>query len=362
VAPTRSMRGVRAAIGSVVVIGALIVTPFVAQAAPVAPATPTATPTTSGEVVASLAKLAVANEKLTETFNQAQIDVKRAKRDAGRAVDDAADAADAFDGAKQALATSVASQYKSASFSRTAALLSSNSGQNYFETVQSMNILSMHQTEIARQAAAASTKATTARERAERLVAAAVAKQNEISKQRDELNTEIAKQKALLATLTAAERARFVQKTAPVATAAEITQVTTQAAAQSTPAPTAQRIVPTGKGASVAVAAALSQLGKPYVWGAGGPDSYDCSGLTMWSWAHAGVNLPHQSAEQQGMGTPVDRSQLQPGDLVFFGSPAYHVGMYVGNGMMVHAPTTGDVVKVSPLDMMSDYSGATRVS
>ncbi|MCW2539754.1 MAG: Cell wall-associated hydrolase, invasion-associated protein [Frankiales bacterium] len=352
------MRGFRAAIGSVVVVGALIVTPFVAHAAPVAPPSSTETPTTSGEVVASLAKLAIANEKLTETFNQAQIDVKRAKRDAGRAVDDADAAADDFAAAKQALASSVASQYKSASFSRTAALLSSNSGQNYFETVQSMNILSMHQTEIAREAAAASSKAKAAREHAQRLVAATVAKQDEISKQRDELGTKIAKQKTLLATLTAAERARFIQQTAPVATAAQVSQVTTQAAAQ---APTAQQIVPTGKGASTAVAAALSQLGKPYVWGAGGPDSYDCSGLTMWSWAHAGVNLPHQSAEQQGMGTPVDRSQLQPGDLVFFGSPAYHVGMYVGNGMMVHAPTTGDVVKVSPLSMMSDYSGATRV-
>jgi cell wall-associated NlpC family hydrolase len=309
-----------------------------------------------------LAKLAIANEKLTETFNQAQIDVKRAKRDASRAVKDATAAADEFDGAKKALASSVASQYKSASFSRTAALLSSNSGQNYFETVQSMNILSMHQTEIAREANASSIKAKSASDRATRLVAAAVAKQDEISKRRDQLDTEIAKQKTLLATLTAAERARFIAQTAPVATAAQVTQVTTQAAAQSTQPSTTQGIVPTGKGASVAVAAALSQLGKPYVWGAGGPDSYDCSGLTMWSWAHAGVSLPHQSAEQQGMGTPVDRSQLQPGDLVFFGSPAYHVGMYVGNGMMVHAPTTGDVVKVSPLSMMSDYSGATRVS
>jgi cell wall-associated NlpC family hydrolase len=105
----------------------------------------------------------------------------------------------------------------------------------------------------------------------------------------------------------------------------------------------------------------MSQQGKPYVWGAAGPDSYDCSGLTMWAWAQAGVSLPHQSAEQQALGTPVSQGQLQPGDLVFFGSPAYHVGMYIGNGMMVHAPTTGDVVKVSPLAYMSDYSGATRV-
>src|SRR5205807_9412848 len=98
--------------------------------------------------------------------------------------------------------------------------------------------------------------------------------------------------------------------------------------------------------AAAAVNAAMSQRGKPYVWGAAGPDSYDCSGLTMWAWGQAGVSLPHQSADQQAMLPAVDRSQLQPGDLVFFGSPAYHVGMYIGNGNMIAAPHTGDVVRI----------------
>ena len=94
---------------------------------------------------------------------------------------------------------------------------------------------------------------------------------------------------------------------------------------------------------------ACAQLGKPYVWAADGPGSYDCSGLTMAAWARGGVSLPHSSRMQAGYGTPVSRSNLQVGDLVFFYSPISHVGIYIGNGLMIHAPHTGDVVKIAPL-------------
>jgi cell wall-associated NlpC family hydrolase len=116
-----------------------------------------------------------------------------------------------------------------------------------------------------------------------------------------------------------------------------------------------------GPAAQTAINAALSQLGKPYVWGGTGPNGYDCSGLTQWAYAKAGITLPRVAAAQASYGTPVTRSQLQPGDLVFFYSPISHEGMYLGNGQMVHAPTTGDVVKISPL-LSSGYAGATRPS
>ncbi len=115
-----------------------------------------------------------------------------------------------------------------------------------------------------------------------------------------------------------------------------------------------------GPAAQKAVDAALSQRGKPYGWGDTGPDSYDCSGLTQWAYAQAGISIPRTSGAQSTFGTPVPRAQLQPGDLVFFGSPVYHVGIYIGNGMMVHAPNTGDVVKVAPIQ--AEYSGARRVA
>ena len=105
----------------------------------------------------------------------------------------------------------------------------------------------------------------------------------------------------------------------------------------------------------------MAQRGKPYVWAAEGPGSYDCFDLRLYA-AAAGISLPHSSAMQAQMGTQVSRSELQPGDLVFFCSPVSHVGMYVGNGQMVHAPTFGDVVKVASIDAMGSYSHAVRIA
>jgi cell wall-associated NlpC family hydrolase len=106
----------------------------------------------------------------------------------------------------------------------------------------------------------------------------------------------------------------------------------------------------TSPGAATAVRAALSQLGVPYRFAAASPgQAFDCSGLTLWAWAQAGVSMPHFAASQYAMFPHVPLDQLQPGDLVFFYSDLHHVGLYIGNGMMVQAPRTGDVVKISPL-------------
>ena len=100
-------------------------------------------------------------------------------------------------------------------------------------------------------------------------------------------------------------------------------------------------------GAAGAVAAALSQVGVPYVWGAASPGSgFDCSGLTKWAWGRAGVSLPHQSGQQSATVPHVPIDQAQPGDLIFYYSPIGHVGIYVGGGQMIHAPQTGSVVSV----------------
>jgi cell wall-associated NlpC family hydrolase len=111
--------------------------------------------------------------------------------------------------------------------------------------------------------------------------------------------------------------------------------------------------------AAVAVQEAYNKLGSPYSWGAAGPNSFDCSGLTMWSWGKAGVSLPHSSQSQYSSGQHVSRANLQPGDLVFFGSPIHHVGIYIGGGRMISAPQTGDVVKIQDA-FRGDYAGAVR--
>ena len=97
------------------------------------------------------------------------------------------------------------------------------------------------------------------------------------------------------------------------------------------------------------LAYACAQLGDPYRWAGDGPTTFDCSGLTLSAWRQAGVSLPHNAAMQAGYGTKVGKDALQPGDLVFFGSPIHHVGIYIGGGAMLHAPQTGDVVKIAPM-------------
>jgi len=105
----------------------------------------------------------------------------------------------------------------------------------------------------------------------------------------------------------------------------------------------------------VAVAAALSKLGSPYVWGAEGPDTFDCSGLVQWAYAQAGLSLPRLASDQYFASRPVDVSQMLPGDVLVYAyepgveSTIHHITMYIGNGQMVHAPHTGDVVRVVPV-------------
>ncbi|NYI92707.1 cell wall-associated NlpC family hydrolase [Amycolatopsis endophytica] len=114
-----------------------------------------------------------------------------------------------------------------------------------------------------------------------------------------------------------------------------------------------------GVGAN-ALRSALTQQGKPYAWGGAGPDAFDCSGLVQWAFKQAGVDLPHSSRTQSTLGTPVTQAQLQPGDLVFFYEPVSHVGIYAGDGNIVHASTSGEPVKVSPMAGMP-FHNASRI-
>src|SRR3954449_1829535 len=142
-----------------------------------------------------------------------------------------------------------------------------------------------------------------------------------------------------------------------------LTPVAAQASAPGNTAPvSAPGVAAPTAAAQIAVDTALAQLGKPYVWGGAGPDSFDCSGLTQYAYAAAGISLPHSSSMQSTIGTPVAYADLQPGDLVFFYSPVSHVGMYIGNGQMVHAGTTGDVVKVIDLAYMPGFNSARRIA
>jgi peptidoglycan DL-endopeptidase CwlO len=156
---------------------------------------------------------------------------------------------------------------------------------------------------------------------------------------------EAAKQKAALD-----DRSRQAQDLLDSLEAAQLRRLQAMQAASIEPSRSAPRIalhdVPASERAKVAVQTALDQIGDPYVYGATGPDSFDCSGLTMYAWGAAGVALSHSSSVQSTQGTPVSISSLMPGDLVFYYSPVSHVGMYIGGGQVVHAPHPGSSVEV----------------
>ena len=195
--------------------------------------------------------------------------------------------------------------------------------------------------------------------------ARALAAKERVAELRTEIETKIATQRDEVARLTAlierAERRRAARERRAAAAAAAAATAADSAPAGS-PAATATPIVPVpsagGRGA-IAVRAALAQVGKPYQWGAAGPDAFDCSGLTMYAWAQAGVSLPHSSAAQYSATSRVSTSALKPGDLLFHGSPIHHMGMYIGGGQMVEAPYTGASVRVVS-SSRSDTVGAGR--
>ncbi|MFG3495336.1 NlpC/P60 family protein [Streptomyces sp. NPDC047928] len=183
--------------------------------------------------------------------------------------------------------------------------------------------------------------------------------QAELSRQKSTIQGNLAAAEKLLARLTAAERARYQESAhSHGEDTTGRTGSDTRADRASEPRGSVQAPNPR---AAQAVAYAYGAIGKPYVWGATGPSSFDCSGLTQAAWRSAGVALPRTTYTQINAGRRVSRSELAPGDLVFFYSGLSHVGIYIGGGQMIHAPRTGSTVRIAPLDEMP-WAGATRVA
>ncbi len=187
--------------------------------------------------------------------------------------------------------------------------------------------------------------------------------QKSLTDLREQSDNKITEAKALLAKLTEEERRRIAAEEARLAKAA---QKAANAAKTATPTTTdgatsGGSAVVAGSGrAAKAVGFAKAQLGKPYSFAAAGPNAYDCSGLTSAAWRAAGVSIPRTSQTQYGAGRAVSKSELRPGDLVFYYSGISHVAMYVGGGQIIHAPHPGSNVRYASLDSMP-FAGARRV-
>jgi cell wall-associated NlpC family hydrolase len=216
--------------------------------------------------------------------------------------------------------------------SRVAAFLTSDSAAELVQQMTTLDMIAAHTNAIITDVAAAQAVAEEAQAAADQAAATAQAGLQQLQAQKAEAQAKIDAYQADFARLSAAEQAA----------------VTTAVAGRSLQAPRDLPMPPGAAGA--AIQAALAQVGDAYQHAASGPDAFDCSGLTSYAYATAGIALPHSSRAQSQLGTQVSRAELQAGDLVFFYSPISHVGLYIGNGMMVHARTYGSPVAVTSVD------------
>ncbi|MFD6285781.1 NlpC/P60 family protein [Streptomyces sp. NPDC060205] len=313
----------------------------------------------------------------TEKYNAAKEKTTKQRKRVATLLDDVAQRTEKLNSAREALGTFAAAQYRTgASAPDTASLLLADNPQDYFDQTQLMSRLTARQKqavdEYVTQRATTSKKRQEASEGLETLTTT----QSTLKTSKADVQRKLAEARELLSKLTAEEKARLAaierqkqeearRKADELARqqAADVERRRQEAATQGTGAGTG-----TGTGstagsdsasstkAAKALAFARAQIGKPYVWGASGPGSYDCSGLTQAAWKAAGVTLPRTTWDQVNTGTTVSVDNAQPGDLVFFYDDISHVGIYIGDGMMIHAPKPGAYVREESIYYMPIHS------
>jgi cell wall-associated NlpC family hydrolase len=328
-------------------VAAGVVAGLLAAAVP-AQAAPPATATEAAELVAAKGHEL---EVITEQFNDARVALEAQRATAEAAAAQLQQATAALASAQQQVRGIARSAYTGEGLNSFQALLTSDSADAFVDRMATLQLVAGHQNGLLEQAAAANVAAAQAQATEQRAAAEAQAQFDAVSAQQADLQKQVDEYRAAFNQLSAQEQAAAVTGHDDRASRSTDRE-------ESLPAGGA--VVAGSEAAQIAIDTAMAQRGKPYVWAAGGPASFDCSGLTAYAYRAAGVSLPHSSRMQSQMGQAVSRDQLQPGDLVFFYSPVSHVGIYIGNGQMVHAPTSGDVVKVAPL--MGGFAGGRRIA
>ncbi|WP_369358234.1 NlpC/P60 family protein [Streptomyces sp. cg2] len=307
-------------------------------------------------------------EVATQKYNAAKEKADGQQRTVNRLLDEAARRADKMNESRRRLGAFASAQYQTGGISPTAQLMLAKDPQQFVDRNHLMEQLTGRQkqaiTDYEEQAAAA------ARQRAEATHSLEGLQESQASLKESKRNVQakLAEARELLSRLTAQEKARLAELERQKEAEAQ-----RKAAEQARKEAQQRQQQPGGSGsgqgsgggtsdsgsystkAGKALAFARAQIGKPYVWGATGPSSYDCSGLTQAAWRAAGVDLPRTTWDQVKVGTRVASSDLQPGDLVFFFNDISHVGMYIGGGEMIHAPHPGASVRVESIYGMPIY-------
>lgn len=314
---------------------------------------------TPAQVKAKVAKLYQEAEEATEKYNGAQEKTKTAEQRLKTLRDEAARKEEKLNSAREALGSMAAAQYRSSGLDPSVQLALSDAPDRYLDGA------ALAERAGARQSAAVAQVRRQLREIEQLRGAARVeltslkARQTELKTHKKTITGKLDAARRLLSQLTAAERSRIGEGAGDATTGNRASRASTGGRADLPAAGSATAEAPNSR-AAAAVSYAYSKLGSPYVWGATGPNAFDCSGLVLASYRSAGVSLPRTTYAQIGAGQRISRSELLPGDLVFFYSGITHVGLYIGNGQMIHAPNPSAPVRVAPIDEMP-FAGATRV-
>ena len=291
-----------------------------------------------------------------EQYASSKIALSAAKRKASVAQARVAAEQTKLDKIRKSMGVVASAAYRAGGTDQFVQLVNTSTPQTFLDRASALNRIAAGQSAPLAAAATARHRLAVVTAEATRQQATAAAVAKEMAASKASIERSLAEQQRLLSSLKAEERARLNRARQAAAKAARAAALRASRS-RAVDLPTYNG--PASGRAGEAVREAYRQLGKPYSWGASGPNAFDCSGLTMWAWGHAGVSLPHSSQAQYNSGRHVSRSDLQPGDLVFYGSPIHHVGIFIGGSNMISAPHSGDVVKIQ-YAYRGDYTGAVR--
>lgn len=313
----------------------------------------------------------------TQHYDQAKEASAKQRTKVDTLLDDIAKRADKLNEARRTLGNYAAAQYRDGTLAPTATFFLANDPQSFFDQTHLMDRMAEHQQQAVTDFRTKQTEASKKRAEAVTSLETLTESQTKLRTSKQNVQNKLTEARTLLSKLTAEEKARLAeleQKKKAEAKRKATELAKKQAAAKAEAERKAEKAgsgsgsdTGTGSGsgsgsdssastkAEKVLAFARAQMGKPYVWGATGPASYDCSGLTQAAWKAAGVTIPRTTWDQVEVGTRIATADLQPGDLVFFYDDISHVGIYKGDGMMIHAPKPGANVREESIYYMPIY-------
>jgi cell wall-associated NlpC family hydrolase len=312
---------------------------------------------TPAQVKAKVDKLYQEAEVATEKYDGAKEKADAAERRLNTLRDEAARKTATLNSARDVLGSVAAAQYRSGGLDPAVQLALSDHPEQYLDGVQFADRVGHEQTTAVARVRQQLREIEQLRGAAHIELTSLKSRQTELRREKKTITGKLDQARQLLSGLTAQQRAQLGQADG---TGRASRSSTTGRDALGAPDSSAATTEAPNSRAAAAVSYAYQKLGSPYVWGATGPDAFDCSGLVQAAFRSAGISLPRTTYAQIDAGRRVTRSELAPGDLVFFYSGISHVGIYVGDGMMIHAPNPSAPVRIAPIDEMP-FAGATRV-